>query len=309
MIYVRYLIDRGDTLPQSPVSPPTSYGSQVTAQLHDNYSPNVRVQYVQQNHAPATHTTLPDGSTRIQIQRSAPEPPLPPTPRGYGGDSGMPDYTIPYQASSGVPSGGGGGGPYAGGDLYAQNSYNVGSSMSLPRGVGYSGDRGGQQTQEPRSVKISFTSHPQRQPPIQPQTQSQQIKFNPTQAYESRIGSRYADPLEETDWFPSSSASVPFSPTSGGLRTQQPSSVPSYTTVNVSSPYSAEPVRPTVNSYSSSPYSQSSGPQPSPMSPTGAYRPQPSFQVNTHHSSGLVSVTKLKKEKTNDTSLFTRVTD
>lgn len=96
-----------------PMSPPGSYGSQVTAQLHDSpLSPTSRGGYVQQNHhSPATHTTLPDGSTRIQIQRSGGPaqqpagPPLPPTPKAYEDSSPfsfseprrMPDYTIPYK--------------------------------------------------------------------------------------------------------------------------------------------------------------------------------------------------------------------
>ena len=115
------------------MSPPGSYGSQVTAQLHDSpLSPSSRGGYVQQNHyAPATHTTLPDGSTRIQIQRSGPAqqslgPPLPPTPKVYEesspfsfNESGrMPDYTIPYKQTD----------PYnehasAGGGMYDNDGY------------------------------------------------------------------------------------------------------------------------------------------------------------------------------------------
>ncbi|KAK7502031.1 hypothetical protein BaRGS_00006783 [Batillaria attramentaria] len=280
------------TIKKSPASPPSSYGSQVTAQLHDNqFSPPQRAQYVQQNHAPTTHTRLPDGSTRIQIQRSpagyqSSDPPLPPTPTRAGYDTfndsglGMPDYTIPYRASD----------PYhehqsAGGGLYSddvyrpsaagsQNAYNVGSSMSLPRGVGYGSQ------QEPRSVQISFSS---RDPS---QSQPQQVRFNPTQAYESRIGSRQPDPLEDLAFYPSSNSA--FSPSNTqplSPRGQQSSAAPSFTRVNVSSPYSSEPSRPQASSYSSSPYSQ---PQPSsygrstsqqgPTSPTSSYTQQPSYQ-------------------------------
>ena len=128
------------------MSPPGSYGSQVTAQLHDGpLSPPSRggahvlqqqqQQQHNQQHAPATHTTLPDGSTRIQIQRAgalppaaqqASGPPLPPTPKAYTedgspffNDSGrMPDYTIPYKQ----------GDPYhehtgAGGGVYDDDGY------------------------------------------------------------------------------------------------------------------------------------------------------------------------------------------
>ena len=68
--------------------------------------------------------------------------------------------------------------------------------MSLPRGMGYA-DRG----QEPRSLQINFSNQPASQ------SQPQQVKFNPTQAYESRIGSsRHPDPLDEITGYPTSSA-------------------------------------------------------------------------------------------------------
>ena len=79
--------------------------------------------------------------------------------------------------------------------------------MSLPRGMGY-GDRG----QEPRSLQINFSNQPSSQ------SQPQQVKFNPTQAYESRIGSsRHPDPLDEITSYPTSPGSAqPLSPRGQG---------------------------------------------------------------------------------------------
>ncbi|XP_076443626.1 uncharacterized protein LOC143282031 isoform X7 [Babylonia areolata] len=328
-------------VPVQPMSPTGGmYGSQVTAQLHDVSSPmsptsrgampytpqHHQYQQQQQNHHhtyPATHTALPDGSTRIQIQRNTQAqpvssgPPLPPTPKAYeentpfsfsgGSDGGsrMPDYTIPYRHADPYRDASAGG-PYGADDVYrpSQNAYTpaAGSSMSLPRGVGSYGDR---RQQEPRSLPINLTHQPASPGPSAASSSSQPVKFNPTQAYESRIGSsRYPDPLDEiTSAYPSSSSSA-FSPSGGGpyqqhqhqLQQQQPLSPlsggqqwsqPAYSKPE---PYS-EPSRPSVNSYASSPYSPQvqqqqqqqpssySRPQQTPLSPTSpSYPQQPPLQ-------------------------------
>ena len=104
--------------------------------------------------------------------------------------------------------------------------------MSLPRGMGYA-DRG----QEPRSLQINFSNQPASQ------SQPQQVKFNPTQAYESRIGSsRHPDPLDEITSYPISSA---FS-TPGSGQPLSPQGQP-FTRIQVRAPPAPPPPPPPIS--------------------------------------------------------------
>ncbi|CAL1534198.1 unnamed protein product [Lymnaea stagnalis] len=240
--------------PPGPLSP-SSYGSQVTAQLSDSsgYSTTPRgfgvgipissSTYSNSNASPGYATTPRNyGSqqqgTRIEIQRVNPTPPPQPQrsfSRNYDDEGpSFPDYTIPYKQIEPIHDSPGGPVNIRGYQPPSQQNSSY-SSKSLPRGVNsYSnndrdglGGAGGPPAYEPRSYNPSQSS------------------FSPVNNSEIRFNTGLS--------FQSSQAKPP-TPTFGGAAQSYNSAPQPFS--NVGTSYNKEP-----QSYTSAPQSFNSAPQ------------------------------------------------
>ncbi|KAL8592731.1 hypothetical protein ACOMHN_037671 [Nucella lapillus] len=211
--------------PPPPTQPPSHVPTTTYPPTHTAMPDgSTRIQIV---HAVPAQTSPGGGGGGVggdgQSSPRAPSPPLPPSPRRRGGEeprratggdpAPMPDYTIPYHRNPAAQSsvldsprqqeGARRDGCRTGGRLsdggidgsFSPKAYIIGSSMSLPRGVGYTG--GPSRSRGPRSLPISLSPQPVSQSTLQP------LSMKPAEppartGLHSRLGaSRSLDPLEE----------------------------------------------------------------------------------------------------------------